>query len=116
MCHEFDGHRFGRTPASAVKPHGLELSEKTYAARTDAMHMQILKDTQGLHAPLRLLMEREAASKVGRLPFLTSSNLMTDILTGRDEDIGPEHLLNTPDDSEVAGTPLMVMQKSLNLM
>lgn len=34
-----------------------------------------LINVQGLHAPLRLAMERRAVQQVGRLPFLPSSNL-----------------------------------------
>ena len=50
--------------------------------------MMILRNTQGLHAPMRLAMELKSASKVGRLPFLPSSNVMRDVILGRDTDIG----------------------------
>lgn len=82
----------------------------------DAMHMGILKQTQGMHAPLRLMMERDAASHVSRLPFLPSSNLMTDVLTGRDEDIGPADLFNDASQPEVMGPAHLVVERSLNLM
>lgn len=58
------------------------------------MNFALLKKTQGLHAPLKLMMERNAASKVGRLPFLHSSNVMLEVLEGRDDEIGPEDVLN----------------------
>lgn len=43
--------------------------------------MTVLRNTQGLHAPLRLAMERRAAKQIGRLPFLPSSNLQLDVST-----------------------------------
>lgn len=51
------------------------------------MNMMLLRNTQGLHAPLRIAMEVKAAEKIGRLPFLPSSNMMRDILLGQDQDI-----------------------------
>lgn len=50
--------------------------------------MMMLRKVQGLHAPIRIAMELKASERVGRLPFLQSSNLMKDILLGRDEEIG----------------------------
>ena len=82
----------------------------------DMIQMGILKQTQGMHAPLRLMMERDAADRVSRLPFLPSSRLMRDVLDGRDEDLGPEAVFNDPMQPEVMGTPQLVMERSLNLM
>lgn len=60
------------------------------------MEMLVLRNTQGLHAPMKLAMEIKAAEKVGRLPFLPSSNIMRDVLLGYDEDLGYlVHLLTT---------------------
>lgn len=78
--------------------------------------MVMLRNTQGLHAPLRIGMELKAASKIGRLPFLQSSNAMFDSLTGRDVDIGPEDVFNTPEFREIAGQPHAVVERSLNLL
>lgn len=50
--------------------------------------MVMLRNIQGLHAPMRLAMELKAADKIGRLPFLQSSMMMRDVLLGRDEEIG----------------------------
>jgi proteasome maturation protein len=52
------------------------------------MNMILLRNTQGLHAPLRMAMELKATEKIGRLPFLSSSNAMRDALLARDLDIG----------------------------
>lgn len=50
--------------------------------------MVLLRNSQGLHAPMRLAMELKATEKIGRLPFLPSSNMMKDVLLGKDEEIG----------------------------
>lgn len=60
----------------------------------DEMNYSMLRSTQGIHAPLKLMMEKNYASKVGRLPFLPSSNLMLEVLEGRDESIGFEDIYN----------------------
>ncbi|XP_054163436.1 proteasome maturation protein-like [Oppia nitens] len=74
--------------------HPLEALDKTYDRRTDGHSFQLLKSIQGIHAPLRLIHERRAAGQINRLPGLQSSNLMLDVLTGRDETISPEDFLN----------------------
>lgn len=78
--------------------------------------MSILRNTQGLHAPMRLKMELNAASKIGRLPFLPSSNIMIDVLTGRDIEIGFEDFLNIADFREVSGQPHAMIEKSLGIL
>lgn len=80
------------------------------------MNMALLRNTQGLHAPLRLAMEMRAAKEVGRLPFLPSSNVMLDVLTGRDLEIGPEDIFNTPEFREVAGQPHAMIERSLGIL
>lgn len=80
------------------------------------MNMAILRNTQGLHAPLRIAMEMKAASKIGHLPFLPSSNLMMDVLTGRDLEIGPEDIFNTNEFNETMLMPHATMERSLKLL
>lgn len=74
--------------------HPLEALERTHRQRIDSNNYLMLKSIQGIHAPLRLMTERRAAQQIGRLPFLTSSNLMLEVLDGRDETIGFEDVLN----------------------
>lgn len=76
----------------------------------------MLRNVQGLHAPLRIGMELKAAKKIGRLPFLPSSNVMCESLTGRDLEIGPEDIFNTSEFQEVAGQPHAVCERSLKLL
>jgi len=107
-------NRFSKGPRDAVK--GLELLEQTFHFRADAMEMALLKRTQGINAPLKLMLERQAAGRVGRLPFLPSSQLMKDVLEGKDEDIGVEDFLGSRDQPEAMGPPHMVVERSLNLL
>lgn len=80
------------------------------------MNMTILQNAQGLHAPLRISMEMNAAKKIGRLPFLPSSNVMLDSLTGRDLEIGPEDVFNLSEYRESFGHPHAMVEKSLGLL
>lgn len=80
------------------------------------MNMVMLRNVQGLHAPLRIAMERNAAKKIGRLPFLPSSNIMLDVLTGRDIEVGPEDIYGIPEFIEVGGQPHAVVERTLGLL
>lgn len=99
-----------------VTTHPLELSERNFHKNEDKMNMAMLRNVQGLHAPLKLTMERQFASKIGHLPFLTSSNLQHDVLTGRYLEIGFEDILNPLEFCEVAGQPHAVVERSLGLL
>ncbi|KAF2893594.1 hypothetical protein ILUMI_12581 [Ignelater luminosus] len=96
--------------------HPLITSERNYHKNRDVMNMTILRNTQGLHAPLRISMELKAAKQVGRLPFLQSSNIMHDVLTGRDLEIGPEDVYNTAEFRETMGQPHAMIEKSLGIL
>ena len=78
--------------------------------------LTVLRNTQGLHAPLRLSMELKAADRVGRLPFLSSSNLMRDTLLGKDDEIGFEDFLNTAEFRETMGQPHAIVERSLGIL
>ncbi|XP_076289402.1 proteasome maturation protein [Lasioglossum baleicum] len=96
--------------------HPLEASERNFQKNRDCMNMALLRNTQGIHAPIRIAMELKATEHIGRLPFLPSSNLMRDVLLGRDEDIGFEDILNTPEFREQMGQPHAVIEKSLGIL
>lgn len=53
-----------------------------------SLEMTMLRNNQGLHAPMRLAMELKCADKIGRHPFLPSSSIMRDVILGREEHIG----------------------------
>ncbi|XP_003706578.1 proteasome maturation protein [Megachile rotundata] len=96
--------------------HPLEASEKNYEKNRIRTNMILLRNTQGLHAPMRMAMELKATEKIGRLPFLPSSNMMRDVLLGRDEEIGFEDILNIPEFREEMGQPHAVVERSLGLL
>ncbi|KAL7289811.1 hypothetical protein TKK_0016211 [Trichogramma kaykai] len=97
-------------------PHPLEKSQLNFHKNQEKMEMLVLRNTQGIHAPMRLAMEIKAAEKIGRLPFLPSSNLMKDIILGREDDIGFEDILNTAEFREQMGQPHAVVEKSLGIL
>jgi len=98
-------HKFGSVRSDVLAKHPLETSEKKHFESQTNFDMAMMKRIQGIHAPLRLVMEREAAMKVQRLPFLTSSNAMLDALTGRDESIGFESIFGDPENSDSMSNP-----------
>lgn len=99
-----------------VPPHPLEASEKNFHDNKLRMEMNMLRNTQGLHAPLKMAMELKAARKVGRLPFLSSSNLMSDVLLGRDDQISFDDFLNPVEFREEMGQPHAIVEKSLGIL
>ncbi|KAL0133037.1 hypothetical protein PUN28_000645 [Cardiocondyla obscurior] len=96
--------------------HPLETSEKNYQKNQERMDMILLRNTQGLHAPLRIAMELKATEKIGRLPFLPSSNVMQDVLRGKDQDIGFEDVFNTSEFREQMGQPHAIMENRIGIL
>lgn len=80
------------------------------------MNMQVLRNIQGLHAPLKIAMELKSAKKIGHLPFLKSSNVMFESLTGRDLEIAPEDVFNTGEFIEVSAQPHALVEKSIGIL
>ncbi|XP_062577528.1 proteasome maturation protein-like [Saccostrea cucullata] len=106
-----NGIQSSRSKLGTVHP--LEYSEKHWQENKVKMDFAMLRNTQGIHMPLRLQMERNVAQKVNRLPGMHSSHLMSDILSGRDEIIDFEDILNNPADCEAVGdVHLLVERKS----
>ncbi|CAK1551859.1 unnamed protein product [Leptosia nina] len=106
----------GSTRNKLAVAHPLQVSEKNYHLNEEKMNMAMLRNIQGLHAPMKLSMEKRFTNKIGRLPFLPSSNLQCDVLTGRYLDIGFEDILNVPELREVAGQPHAVVERSMGLL
>ncbi|XP_075055041.1 proteasome maturation protein [Mixophyes fleayi] len=107
---------FTSVQSELLPSHPLELLEKNFQVNKEKVSMSTLRNIQGLHAPLKLQMEFKAAKLVQRLPFLPSSNIALDTLSGNDECIGFEDILNDPSQSEVIGEPHMMMEHSLGLL
>lgn len=96
--------------------HPLEASEKKYVENQDRMEMAVLRNIQGLHAPLRLGMERKAVQSVGRLPFLPSSGLSLEVLRGEEDRIQLKDILYPLDVSERLAHPHAVMEHKLGIL
>lgn len=62
------------------------------------------------------MMELNATSKVGRLPFLPSSNVSRDVLLGLDEMIQPTDIYCAPEFSEKMSQPHAVVEKRLGIL
>jgi len=107
-------------PATLARPHGavhpLEESEARWNEHQDKIRMTVLRNTQGVHAPFRLMMERRAASQVSRLPFLPSHRVALDVLTGNDECVGFEDFLGGQEVGEVMGNPHALVEKRMGLL
>lgn len=90
--------------------HPLEHSEKHWNENKRMMDFAMLRNTQGLHAPLKLQMELHIAKKMSRLPCLASSNIMFDTLTGRDDLLDFDDIFNSPFEAEMVGQPHLLME------
>ncbi|NXN98306.1 POMP protein, partial [Rhinopomastus cyanomelas] len=117
----FEGFDLMRRGFASVKnelmpSHPLELSEKNFQLTQDKSNFDMLRNIQGIHAPLKLQMEFRAVKQVQRLPFLHSSNLALDTLRGNHECIGFEDILNDPSQSEVMGEPHVMVEHKLGLL
>jgi len=75
-----------------------------------------LRQVQGVHAPLRLQAELRAAGRVGRLPFLRSSDVMLNTLTGREDELDFADYLGGVEAAEVGGQPHAMVERKLGLL
>nr|CAG4650639.1 EOG090X0J8E [Sida crystallina] len=111
-----NGVTTGRPIDTLNASHPLEQSLPKHTAKQTEVSMNMLTRIQGLHAPLRLAMEKKAVQNTGHLPCLFRHNAMLDALTGRDMDLEFEDFLNTPLDAEKMGTPHMVIEKHFGIL
>nr|XP_054754294.1 proteasome maturation protein-like [Lytechinus pictus] len=77
-----------------VASHPLEKSEKNFWKNQQEQEFANLRKLQGLHAPLRLMMERSIVMQDENPGILPQSNALADALSGRDNVIGYEDILN----------------------
>ncbi|XP_068702353.1 proteasome maturation protein-like [Montipora capricornis] len=106
---------FSNVKSGLTSTHPLESTEKNFLQSQEMLDFKMLRNTQGLHAPLKLQMERAVASKIQRLPCLPSSMVALDTLMGTDESIGFEDFLNVAGDSEFTCDPHLTMEYKLGL-
>ncbi|XP_022644332.1 proteasome maturation protein-like [Varroa jacobsoni] len=102
---------FTSVKSSLASGHVLEVSERQFYAKEDALRLGTARKMQGLHAPLRLMTELRACRTIGRLPCMVSSNLMQDTLRGNDDIITFDDIFNDPANTEMLRHPHAVMDK-----
>ncbi|KAL0073591.1 proteasome maturation factor UMP1 [Phycomyces blakesleeanus] len=117
---EFGSHdtlRYGtRSIKTEVTPgHPLEHRLSQWGETQWELKLNMARQTYGMHAPIRMMMERSLVGKHGRMPVLPSSNLHMDILMGKDETIDYEDFLNDPSLSTDMLDIHAAMEKKLNL-
>ncbi|EGN92673.1 hypothetical protein SERLA73DRAFT_190673 [Serpula lacrymans var. lacrymans S7.3] len=98
------------TRSNTALKNRLERWEETQ----DNMKLNVQRNLYGLHAPVRLLMERKIVTSNAYTPIMPQSNLHLDILMGRDESIEPVDFFGGMDN----GPPLDIhseMEKRLRL-
>lgn len=100
----------------SLTDHPLKNSEETFAQRELETNLQMLRRNEGLAAPMRIMMEMQAYRKVGRLPFLSSSRIHMDVITGRDETIDFGDFLGAAEFSEGLYHPQAMAEKKLNFI
>lgn len=98
---------------SAVHP--LKLSEESYRNTGLERDLAMLSRYEGTAAPMRIMMEMKAFQQVGRLPFLPSSRVHLDVITGRDELIDFSDFLGNEEFAEKLYQPHAVVEKQLKL-
>ncbi|ORY89544.1 proteasome maturation factor UMP1-domain-containing protein [Syncephalastrum racemosum] len=117
---ELGGHdalRYGtRSIKTEVLPgHPIQSRVEDWHESQWELKLNMARRAQGLHAPIKLSMERDIVSKRQRMPVLPSSNLHLDILMGQDETIDFEDFLNDPAMSTDMLDVHAAMEKKLNL-
>jgi hypothetical protein len=92
--------------------HILEKSETTHIDTNEKFHHYMARSVLGIQAPLKLKTELQLVNKHGRLPCLPSSRLMADVLSGNNEDISFDDILNNPREfGELQVDPHLAMDK-----
>nr|CAG4638860.1 EOG090X0J8E [Cyclestheria hislopi] len=111
-----DGPNRGVVKDNISAVHPLQLAIAKHEEKQQEIVMRISRSNQGLHAPLRLMMERNAVKDIGHLPCLHRHNALLDALTGRDVDLEFEDVLNDAQNSEYMSQPHVMVEKYLGIM
>ncbi|THU88458.1 hypothetical protein K435DRAFT_313149 [Dendrothele bispora CBS 962.96] len=100
--------------AEAQSEGGLRSRLESWEETQDNLKLNMLRNVHGLHAPMRLLMERRIVAASPHMPALPQSNIHLDILMGRDETIEPGDVFG----ATVSGPPLDIhkdMERKLRM-
>ncbi|KAL1918590.1 uncharacterized protein VTP21DRAFT_2612 [Calcarisporiella thermophila] len=89
-----------RTVVTEVLPkHPLEQQLANWEETQQSLKLEMHRRVYGIHAPVRLLMEKNIVAQMQRLPGLPSSGVGLDILAGKDESLEFEDVLGDPEHS-----------------
>ncbi|OQV13666.1 putative Proteasome maturation protein [Hypsibius exemplaris] len=91
--------------------HPLEISQSLHRSNEEQIKYAMLRSTQGIHAPLRLQMEKFLVEQPTRFSVFPPSHLHLDVLNGRDETIDFEDVLNVPEYWERSVNPHVYLEK-----
>ncbi|KAJ7151583.1 proteasome maturation factor UMP1 [Mycena filopes] len=97
-----DTLRYGpRSIAAEIKSEGgLKERLENWEETQDNIKLTLQRNVYGMHAPMRLLMERKIVSASPHMPaFAPTSNVHLDILMGRDETIEPVDVFGGMEDT-----------------
>ncbi|KAJ1561764.1 hypothetical protein HK405_002927 [Cladochytrium tenue] len=83
--------------ADVIQGHPLESHLQKWDATQDSFKLASVRQTQGAHMPIRILMERELVGQRMRIPALKRTPFAEDILSGRDMNIEFEDFLGDMD-------------------
>ncbi|KAJ6501484.1 proteasome maturation factor UMP1 [Mycena vitilis] len=96
-----DTLRYGpRSIAAEIKTEGnLKERLENWEETQDNVKLTLQRNLYGMHAPMRLLMERKIVSATPHMPAFPQSNVHLDILMGRDETIAPADIFGGMEDT-----------------
>ncbi|KAF8561100.1 hypothetical protein P879_06855 [Paragonimus westermani] len=99
-------------------PHPVaEIVARKGSGLYQAERMKVLACTEGLHAPLRLAMEKRIMKRIQpRLPGLYSHHPLAAQLDGTLDDIDVVDFLNPPEDAESVGMPQLLIERHLGIL
>ncbi|GAA5795329.1 proteasome maturation factor UMP1-domain-containing protein [Helicostylum pulchrum] len=117
---ELGGHdalRYGtRSIKTEVLPgHPLENRLDNWSETQWELKLNLARQAYGMHAPIKMMMEKSIVEKRQRMPIMPSSNMHLDILMGKDETIDYEDFLNDPSMSTDSIDFHTAMEHKLNL-
>ncbi|KAI8592147.1 proteasome maturation factor UMP1-domain-containing protein [Geranomyces variabilis] len=101
--------------SEVIARHPVENIESQWKQTQEQLRMTMHRQTFGLHAPLRLQMEKALVNQVRRVPVGPVRNFGLDILENRDASIDYEDFLGAPQWSTSTIDPHVAMEHALGL-
>ncbi|KAJ3158295.1 hypothetical protein HDU86_003004 [Geranomyces michiganensis] len=101
--------------SEVIARHPVENIESQWKQTQEQLRMTMHRQTFGLHAPLRLQMEKALVSQVRHVPVGPARNFGLDILENRDASIDYDDFLGDPQWSTNTIDPHVAMEHALGL-